>query len=71
MGLSLSLERGHEGRICAVLQEDRCSSMYNNHMHLSSCKNVKSSRLQNVVREHNKKPRKVGNRPNMFEHGKS
>ncbi len=28
MGLSLSLERGHEGRIREVLQEDRCSSMY-------------------------------------------
>jgi hypothetical protein len=26
--LSLSLERGHEGRICKVLQEDGCSSMY-------------------------------------------
>jgi hypothetical protein len=28
MGLSLSPERGHEGRIREVLQEDRCSSMY-------------------------------------------
>jgi hypothetical protein len=37
MGLSLSLERGHEGRIREVLQEDRCSSMYSNSMHLSSC----------------------------------
>ncbi len=26
--LSLSLERGHEGRNCEVLQEDGCSSMY-------------------------------------------
>jgi hypothetical protein len=31
MGLSLSLERGHEGRIREVLQEDRCSSMYSNY----------------------------------------
>ncbi len=31
MGLSLSLERGHEGRIREVLQEDRCSSMYGNY----------------------------------------
>jgi hypothetical protein len=28
MGLSLSPELGHEGRIREVLQEDRCSSMY-------------------------------------------
>jgi hypothetical protein len=28
MGLSLSPERGHEGCICEVLQEDRCLSMY-------------------------------------------
>ncbi len=26
--LSLSLDRGHEGRIRKVLQEDGCSSMY-------------------------------------------
>ncbi len=26
--LSLSLDRGHEGRIREVLQEDGCSSMY-------------------------------------------
>jgi hypothetical protein len=26
--LSLSLDRGHEGRICQVLQGDGCSSMY-------------------------------------------
>ncbi len=31
MGLSLSPERGHEGRIHEVLQEDRCSSMYSNY----------------------------------------
>jgi hypothetical protein len=31
MGLSLNLERGHEGRISEVLQEDRCSSMYSNY----------------------------------------
>jgi hypothetical protein len=29
-GLSLSPERGHEGRIREVLQEDGCSSMYIN-----------------------------------------
>ncbi len=37
MGLSSSPERGHEGRICKVPQEGRCSSMYSNVMHLSSC----------------------------------
>jgi hypothetical protein len=37
MGLSLSMEQGHEGRIREVLQEDHCSSMYSNYMHLSSC----------------------------------
>jgi hypothetical protein len=26
--LSLTLDCGHEGRICEVLQEDGCSSMY-------------------------------------------
>ncbi len=31
MGLSLSLERGHEGRIHEVLQKDGCSSMYSNY----------------------------------------
>jgi hypothetical protein len=31
MGLSLIPEQGHEGRICEVLQEDRCSSMYSNY----------------------------------------
>jgi hypothetical protein len=31
MGLSLSLERDHEGRIREVLQEDCCSSMYCNY----------------------------------------
>jgi hypothetical protein len=31
MGLSLSPERGHEGHIREVLQEDRCSSMYSNY----------------------------------------
>jgi hypothetical protein len=35
MGLSLSPELGHEGHIREVLQEDRCSSMYSNYMHLS------------------------------------
>jgi hypothetical protein len=29
--LSLSLEGGHEGRICEVLQEDGCSGMYSNY----------------------------------------
>jgi hypothetical protein len=33
MGLSLSPEQGHEGRIREVLQEDRCSSMYSIYMH--------------------------------------
>jgi hypothetical protein len=28
MELTSSLERGHEGRICEVLQENGCSSMY-------------------------------------------
>jgi hypothetical protein len=32
MGFSLSLERGHEGSIREVLQEDGCSSMYSNYM---------------------------------------
>jgi hypothetical protein len=31
MGLGLSLERGHEGRIREVLQENGCSSMYSNY----------------------------------------
>ncbi len=31
MGRSLSLERGHEGRIRKVPLEDRCSSMYSNY----------------------------------------
>jgi hypothetical protein len=30
-GLSLSLERGHEGRSREVLQEDSCSSIYSNY----------------------------------------
>jgi hypothetical protein len=34
MGLSLSLEQGHEGSIREVPQEDRCSSMYSNYMQL-------------------------------------
>ncbi len=42
MGLSLSLERGHEGHIREMLQEDCCSSMYSNYMHLPSCKSVYS-----------------------------
>jgi hypothetical protein len=37
MGLSLSPERGHEGHIREVLQEDRCSSMYSNYYALLSC----------------------------------
>jgi hypothetical protein len=37
MGLSLSPERDHEGCIREVLQEDSCSSMFSNYMHLSSC----------------------------------
>ncbi len=36
MGLSLIPERGHEGHIREVLQEDRCSSMYII-MHLLYC----------------------------------
>jgi hypothetical protein len=31
MGLSLSPEGGHEGRIREALQEHRCSSMYSNY----------------------------------------
>jgi hypothetical protein len=31
MGFSLYPERGHEGCICEVPQEDRCSSMYINY----------------------------------------
>jgi hypothetical protein len=31
MGLNSSLEKGHEGRIRELLQEDRCSSMYSNY----------------------------------------
>jgi hypothetical protein len=34
MGLTLSPERGHEGRIREVPQEDHCSRMYSNHMQL-------------------------------------
>jgi hypothetical protein len=37
MRLSLSPERGHEGRIREVLQEDRSSSMYSNYHALPSC----------------------------------
>jgi hypothetical protein len=37
MGLSLSPERGQEGRIREVLQEDRCGSMYSNYYALLSC----------------------------------
>jgi hypothetical protein len=33
MGFSLSKEQGHEGHILEVLQEDGCSSMYNNYVH--------------------------------------
>ncbi len=36
MGLSLSPERGHEGRIREVLQEDHCSSMHSNYHALPS-----------------------------------
>jgi hypothetical protein len=36
MGLSLSLERGHEGRVREVLQENGCSIMYSNYYVLSS-----------------------------------
>jgi hypothetical protein len=43
MGLSLSLERSHEGHIRDVLQEDSCSSIYRNYMYLSSC-NIMCSR---------------------------
>jgi hypothetical protein len=43
MGFSLCLERGHEGRICVVPREDRCSSMYIDHYALLSC-NCKYSR---------------------------
>jgi hypothetical protein len=31
MGLSLCAERGYEGRIREMLQEDCCSSMYSNY----------------------------------------
>jgi hypothetical protein len=44
MGLSLSLERGHEGCICEVLQEDCCSSMNSNYYALLSC-NIMYSRI--------------------------
>ncbi len=43
MGLSLSLERGHEGCIHEVLQKDGCSSMYSIYICLTSC-NVMYSR---------------------------
>jgi hypothetical protein len=36
--------RGHEGRICEVLQEDRCSSMYSNYYRVVVC-NVLYSRI--------------------------
>jgi hypothetical protein len=36
MGLSTCLERGHEGCICEVPQEDRCSSKYIDHYALLS-----------------------------------
>jgi hypothetical protein len=42
MGLSLSPERGHEGRIREVLQEDRCSSMYSNYYTFVVCNVVYS-----------------------------
>jgi hypothetical protein len=35
MGLILSLERGDEGPIREVLQEDGCSSMYSNYYMLN------------------------------------
>jgi hypothetical protein len=39
--LSLSLDRGHEGHICEVLQEDGCSSIYKSlsrvHTHVIPC----------------------------------
>jgi hypothetical protein len=35
--LSLSPERGREGQIREVPEEDHCSSMYSNYMHLLSC----------------------------------
>jgi hypothetical protein len=44
MGLSLSLEQGHEGSIHEVLQEDCCSRMYINFYALSSC-NILYSRI--------------------------
>jgi hypothetical protein len=37
MGFSLCPERGHEGRIREVPQEDCCSSMYINYHALWSC----------------------------------
>jgi hypothetical protein len=37
MGFSLPPERGYRGRICKVLQEDHCSSMYSNYYALSFC----------------------------------
>ncbi len=35
--LNLSLERGHEGRICEVLQEDDCSCMYKSWLFVLTC----------------------------------
>ncbi len=37
VSVPLSPEQGHEGHTREMLQEDRCSSMYSNYMHLLSC----------------------------------
>ncbi len=42
MGFSLCPERGHEGCIREVPQEDGCSSMYIDYYALSSCINMYS-----------------------------
>jgi hypothetical protein len=44
MGLSLSLERGHEGHVREVLQED-CSNTYSNYTVLSSCNIIYSRNM--------------------------
>jgi hypothetical protein len=49
MGLSLSLERGYEGRIREVLQEDGCSSMFSNYTVLSSCNIIYSCNMSQFL----------------------
>jgi hypothetical protein len=55
MGLSSSLERGHEGHIREVLQEDSFSNMYNNLICSTSCnviysRNMLQFRSGNLIR---------------------